>query len=140
MKIIRILGFIVSIIALIYYGWRLFGKPNGSKYSFDAHHHVFYKGDGVAESDAKNVASYFSQIGLFTSDNETDVQISAEKNTNQVAIRYVVDEKKISPELEKSCLDISSDMGNKVFAGKNIHVYLADDDLDDLKDLGIARQ
>jgi hypothetical protein len=138
MKVIRILGFVVSIIALIYYGYRLLGKPNGNKYEVDKNHHVYYKGDGVTETDAKNVGAYFSEIGLFGSDNEMDVQISGEKDAKEVSVKYVVDKSKITPQLEQSCLQISGAMGNRVFANKSIHVYLADEDLDNIKDLGTA--
>lgn len=139
MKAIRIVGLIVSIGALIYYGYRLFGKPNGNKYEVDKHHHVYYKGDGVTETDAKNAGAYFSEIGLFNSGNQMDIQISSEKNSGEIAIKYVVDEKKLTPELEQSSLLISREMGTRVFANKKIHVYLVDENLDDLKDLGIVK-
>lgn len=139
MKVIRILGFIAAIGAMIYYGYQLFGNPNGKKYTVDKNHHVFYKGDGVTETDAKNVGAYFSEIGLFTTDNQMDVQIMGDKNENEVKVKYVVDKSKITPLLEQSSLEISGELGKRVFLNKSIHVYLVDESLDDIKDLGLVK-
>ena len=61
----------------------------GDKYKLSDKHSVYYKGGGVTEDDAKKVGAYFTEIGLFTTENTMDVQISAEKNSNDMKIRYV---------------------------------------------------
>ena len=137
MKAIKILGFVVSIGALIYYGYRLFGKPNGNEYEVDKHHHVYYKGDDVTKDDARKVADYLKESGSYTDSNEMDVEIKSEKS-NELTIRFIVDKDKVTPESSTEILQFFGNMGAKVFPGKSIHVILADEHLDDIKDLGIA--
>ena len=65
MKAIKTIGFIVSILALIYYAYQLFGNPNGKTYEVDKKHKILYEGDGVTKEDAKKTGDYLTQIGLF---------------------------------------------------------------------------
>ena len=138
MKAIKIIGFIVSILALIYYAYQLFGNPNGKTYEVDNKHKIFYEGDGVTKEDAKKTGDYLKQIGLFT-DNEADVQIKAEKQTDNVTVSFVVSKDKITPELEKSLLDIGGGLNAAVFSGRKVSVTIADNSMDEIKNLGYSQ-
>lgn len=138
MKILRILGLVVAIISLSIFVYRLFGNPNGKKYKADDKHTVYYKGDGVTEDDAKKVAAYYKEIGLFAGENEMDVQINGEKNSNEIVVKYIIDKSKITSETENGFVQITGDMAGRVFPGKTLRTVLADENLDDVKDLGVA--
>lgn len=139
MKTIRIIGFIVALGALGYYAYQLIAKPNGKKYTLNDKHHVYYKGDGVTEDDAKKVGTYLTGIGLFGADNEMDVQINAEKNSNDINIRFIVDKDKVTPQIENSFLSIGNDMADKIYPDKTLHIILADTHFDDIKDVGTVK-
>lgn len=139
MKTIRIIGFIVALGALGYYAYQLIAKPNGKKYTLNDKHHVYYKGDGVTEDDAKKVGTYLTGIGLFGADNEMDVQINAEKNSNDINIRFIVDKDKVTPQIENSFLSIGNDMAAKIYPDKTLHIILADPHFDDIKDVGTVK-
>lgn len=139
MKPVRVLGLIVALCALGYYGYQLIAKPNGKKYAVNDKHHIYYKGDGVTEDDAKKVGTYFTNIGLFTGDNEMDIQIAAEKNSGDMKIRFIVDKSKVTPEVENGFLNIGNDMATKVYPDKSLHIILTDDHFNDIKEVGIAK-
>ncbi|MEO7292802.1 MAG: hypothetical protein ABIW34_06855 [Ginsengibacter sp.] len=138
MKAIRVIGFIIGLCALAYYGYQIIGKPNGKKYTVNDKHHIYYKGDGVTEDDAKKAGAYFTNIGMF-GETDMDVQIGAEKNSGEIKVRFIVDKSKITPEVEKAFVDIGNDMANKIYPDKTLHLILADEHFDDLKDLGTAK-
>lgn len=139
MKAIRIIGLIVGILAICYYAYQLFGNPNGKKYTYNDKHHVYYKGDGVTEDDAKKVGTYLNGIGLFSTDNEMDVQINEEKKSNDLSIKFIVDKEKITPETENAFITIGNDIAAKIYPDKTLHIILADDHFDDIKEVGIAK-
>ena len=139
MKAIRIIGFIVALAALGYYAYQLIGKPNGKKYTLNDKHHVYYKGDGVTEDDAKKAGKYFTDISLFGADNEMDVQLKSEKNSKDMDVRFVVDKSKVTPTLENAVLSIGNDMADKLYPDKTLHMILADDHFDDIKNVGAAK-
>jgi hypothetical protein len=138
MKAIRIIGFIIGIGALIYYGYQLIGKPNGKKFTVNDKHHIYYKGDGVTEDDAKKAGTYFTNIGMF-GDTDMDVQIAADKNSGEMKMRFIVDKSKITQEVETAFLSIGNDMAAKIYPNKTLHLILADEHFDDIKDLGNAK-
>ena len=138
MKAIKTIGFIIALGALGYYGYQLIAKPNGKKYTINDKHHIYYKGDGVTEDDAKKVGNYFTNIGMF-GDTDMDVQIAAEKNSSEIKVSFIVDKSKITPEVESAFLNIGNDMVNKIYPGKTLHLILADEHFDDIKDLGTAK-
>lgn len=137
MKAIRIIGFIVALGALGYYAYQLLGSPNGKTYKVDDKHHVYYKGDGVNEDDAKKVGNYLKEIGLFK-DGAMDVQIDAEKNAKDMNVRFVVDKDKVTPEVENAVATIGNDMEQKIYPGKTLHLILTDSKFDDIKTVGTA--
>lgn len=138
MKAIRVIGFIIALGALGYYGYQLIAKPNGKKYTVNDKHHIYYKGDGVTEEDAKKAGNYFNSIGLF-GDTDMDVQIDAEKNSSDMMVRFIVDKSKVTPEVETGFLNIGNDMAAKIYPNKTLHIILTDDHFDDIKDIGTAK-
>lgn len=138
MKVLKIFSYIMAFAALIYYGYQYFGNPNGKTYTVTKNQHVYYKGDGVTKDDAKKVGDYLKQAGYFTNDNGVDVQIFSNRPDSKVKISYVVDNDKITSEIEKDFLLISSGLSEKVFNNRKILVSLADDKLDEIKSLGFA--
>jgi hypothetical protein len=139
MKPIRVLGLIVALCALGYYGYQLIAKPNGKKYEVDKHHNIYYKGDGVNEDDAKKVASYLKETGSYTDSTDMDLQIKAENKSGELTVRFITDKDKITPESNTEILQFFGDMGAREFPGRSIHVILSDDHLKDIQDLGIAK-
>lgn len=138
MKAIRVIGFIIALGALGYYGYQLIAKPNGKKYTVNDKHYIYYKGDGVTEEDAKKAGNYFNSIGLF-GDTDMDVQIDAEKNSGDLMVRFIVDKSKVTPEVETGFLNIGNDMAAKIYPNKTLHIILTDDHFDDIKDIGTAK-
>ena len=140
MKGLRIISGIIAVLALGYYAYNYFAKPDGRIYDVDKNHHVYYKGEGVTKDDAKKVGEFFQQIGLFKPDNEFDVQISANKEKNDMKIAYVVDKGKMTAETENGFLQISSALAENIFNGKKLAVSLVDEHMDEIKSLGFTQQ
>ena len=138
MKPIRVIGFIVALGALGYYAYQLIAKPNGKIFTVNDKHHVYYKGDGVTEDDAKKVGTYCTNIGLF-GDTDMDVQIEGEKKSSDMKVRFIVDKSKITPQVETGFLNIGNDMATKLYQDKTLHIILTDDHFDDIKEVGIAK-
>ena len=138
MKAIKTIGFIIAIGALAYYAYQFIAKPNGKKYTVNDKHHIYYKGNGVTEDDAKKVGTYFTNSGLF-GDTDMDVQIAAEKNSGDMKVRFIVDKSKVTPQVEAGFLNIGNDMANKIYPDKTLHIILTDDHFDDIKDVGTAK-
>ncbi len=140
MKAIKIITSVIAVLALVYYAYRFFGKPNGEIYEVDKNHHVYYNGEGVTKEDAKKTGEFFTQIGYFKTDNEVDVQISANKDMSDLKIAYIVDKDKITPELENGFVTVSSSLSESVFNNKKMAVSIADEQMDEIKNLGNTQQ
>ncbi len=140
MKAAKIFTSIIAILALFYYGWKLFGNPNGKKYIFDKTHNIYYKGEGLTETNAKDLAENLKEQGYFISDHEASAQITKTDATKDtVNLKFVVDKAKLNPDIEKIFLQMGTLIPKKVFNGAPLIVYLADDQLDDIKTLGYAK-
>jgi hypothetical protein len=139
MKVVKIISFVIALGALAFYAYQLFGNPNGKVYDVDKNHHVYYQGDGVTKEDAKKVGAYFMEIGYFKTDNEVDVQISSNKEKSDLKISYIVDKDKITPELERGYVLISSSLAENAFHRKKILVTLVDEHMDEIKNLGYTQ-
>ena len=138
MKALRIITSIVALLALTYYAYQYFGKPNGKKYEYDKKHSVYYK--GLTETDAKKTAEYLHTLGYFTGDNEGSVQITSDKELKDtIGLHFIVQKDKVTPEVETAFTSIAADMDTKVFNGKPLHLYLSDKYFDEVKDLGYVQ-
>lgn len=140
MKAIKLISSVIAIAALIYYAYGFFGKPNGEIYDVDKNHHVYYKGEGVTKEDAKKTGEFFTKIGYFKTDNEVDVQISTNKDKSDLKIAYIVDKDKITPELENGFVTVSSSLSESVFNSRKMVVSIADEHMDEIKNLGYTQQ
>jgi len=136
MKALKIFSTIVAVIGIIFYLYDTFGNANGKVYDFDSKHHVYYKGDGVTKDDAKNVGKYFKSIGYFKDGSAIDVQISAEKNKDNLKIAYIVSGDSITSEDDKAFLLVSSALADSAFKSRKMAVTLADIHLEEIKNLG----
>ncbi len=137
MKALRIIASIIALLALAYYAYQYFGKPNGKEYDYDKKHSVYYKGEGLTEADAKKAANYLHDLGYFANDNEASIQITSSKELKDtIGVHFIVQKDKVTPEVETAFTSITADMANKIFNGKPVHLYLTDKYFDNVKDLG----
>jgi len=140
MKALKFFTSIISLLALSYYGWKLFANPNGNKYAFDKYHNIYFKGDSLNETNAKDLAQYLKDQEYFTGEEESAVQISKTTSTKDtVNLKFVVDKTKLTPDIEKVFLKMGNMIPEKIFNGAPIIVYLADSELDDIKILGYTK-
>jgi hypothetical protein len=139
MKILRILSFVVALIALGYFAWQYFGHPNGKKYDVNKHQNIYYKGDGIEESHIQKLASYLLEAEYFGGDRELSVQVTKEAETKDtININYVVDGSKLTPKIESIFLDISAPISQRAFNGAPVNVNFIDDHFKMIKKLGYA--
>src|SRR5665647_3639957 len=125
MKAAKVFTSIIAILALSYYGWKLFGNSNGKKYAFDKKHNIFYKGEGLTETNAKDLAENLKEQGYFTGDDEASIQISKTDATKDtVNLKFVVDKAKLTPDIEKTFFQLGTLIPKKVFNGAPVIVCL----------------
>lgn len=140
MKAVKIFISIVALISMGYYGWDLFGNSNGKKYAFDKLHNIYYKGDGLTEANAKDLAEYLKEQEYFGGDHEASIQISKTDETKDtVNLKFVVDKSKLTPNIENVFYQLGTLIPKKVFNGAPVDVYLVNEDLEDIKNLGYAK-
>jgi len=140
MKAAKIFTSIVALLSLGFYGWKLFGNPNGKKYAFDKLHNIYYKGEGLTEANAKDLAEYLKEQEYFGGDHEASIQISKTDETKDtVNLKFVVDKSKLTPDIEKVFIQLGTLIPKKIFNGAPVDVYLANEDLEDIKNLGYAK-
>jgi|GEM_PF-1948515 len=140
MKAAKIFTSIVALLSLGFYGWKLFGNSNGKKYAFDKTHNIYYKGEGLTEGNAKDLAEYLKEQEYFAGDHEASIQISKTDETKDtVNLKFVVDKSKLTPDIENVFFQLGTLIPKKVFNGAPVNVYLANEDLEDIKDLGYAK-
>ncbi|HEY0355697.1 MAG TPA: hypothetical protein VGC29_05810 [Flavisolibacter sp.] len=110
----------------------LFGNF-GKKVEINEKNHVYYKGDGVTEDDAKKLGNYFVEAGAFDGKEEKSIQLS--KDGDAYVVRLVIKEDVINKERERYetifwyWQDLISE---NVFEGKKTKVILTDDKFKDL--------
>lgn len=115
-------------------------ESNGKKYDFNGKQNIYYKGDGVSESDAKKLATYLNEIKYFGSDKELSVQITKEKETKDtVNINFVVDKSKLTEEIETSFMLIGGYIAQNVFSGTPVNINFIDTAFKLIKKLGYAK-
>lgn len=140
MKVLKIITSIVAILALVYYGWRMFGNPYGKKYVFSDKHTVYYKGDGVTETNARDLSAYLKEQDYFSDETASSVQITkTEATKDTINLKFVVDKAKITTSIENAFLLIGAMMPKTVFNGAPVNVILTDESLDEIKNLGYAK-
>jgi len=110
----------------------------GKKYSYDKNHHVYYKGDGVNETQAKGLADYLKKTGYYLDGHDADVQITRTKDT--VNLNFVVDNSKVTPEIEQGFLAFCADASKEVFSNAPVTVHFCDNTFKEVKNLGLTKQ
>jgi len=106
----------------------------GTPFNFDKNHTVYFKGDGVTKVDAARVAGFFKGYGYFTETNQCDVQIFSKEVNGPVEIGFVIAGSSASKESETFFKGAAAGLGD-TFPGRNINVYLLDNNLKQLKEL-----
>ena len=123
-KIILALLISIGLMACSNYGKKI--KIEGTKGE------IYYKGDGVTESDAKKTGEFLKDI-FFTSDKAASVQIS--KEGEEYLLRFVYN-KSIYDTLkgaDNAFKIIAAQASKEVFGGKKVNIALADDSFKDFK-------
>lgn len=96
---------------------------------------VYYK--NVSEGQARKLGDYLYNIGYFSDSNDISVQVSKPKDT--IELRFVVDQKKVTADMDEQYLMIVSDLSDSVFDKAPIIVFLADTGMKDIKRVGVAK-
>ncbi len=96
---------------------------------------VYYKGEGVTESDAKTLGTYLKDdLQYFSNDNVSSVQL-LKAASGGYDVRFVVDEKKLKT-LENSDAifqSFGSAMSIDLYKNQPVNIFLADENMKDLK-------
>ena len=95
---------------------------------------VFYKGDGVTETDAKAVGKFLEEQQFFTNDDKKrSVQIS--KDSDRIKVRFVVDVKVLATveNADHKFAILGSAMSKEVFNNVPVDVIYTDDVFKDIK-------
>ena len=106
----------------------------GTPFKLDKNHTVYYKGNGVLELDAAHVAGFFKGYGYFTDTNQSDVQISSNKATEEIQVGYIIGGTSVSPESETFFKNAAIGLQD-IFPGRVITLYLLDTNLKQSKTL-----
>ncbi len=94
---------------------------------------VYYKGEGVTESDAKKLGEFLKTEGFFTNTKEASVQIS--KVGERYLVRFVYDKSVYDkmPEAESLFKQFTNQISTGVFNNAKVDIALADDQMKDFK-------
>ncbi len=95
---------------------------------------VYYKGDGVTETDAKAVGEFLEKQGYFSKDgSRTSVQITKKDKT--IEARFVVNDKKLAAakNADASFEIIGALMSKEVFSDTPVDIIYTDDKFGDKK-------
>lgn len=123
------MGFFKSLMSVI----STDGKT-GTPFKLDKNHTVYYKGKGVTELNAAEVAGFFQGYGYFTDANQSDIQISSPGASDPVQVGYIIGVKTVSAETEIYFKNAGTDLQD-FFPGRTITICLLDTNLKLLKTL-----
>lgn len=114
----------------------------GKKVTFPDHKgEVYYKGDGVSESDAKAVGKFLDEEKYFSHDDQTrSVQIT--KKDQKIEARFVVDEKKLAEVKNVDAIFemIGAQMSKQLFKDVPVDVIYTDDKFKDIKTIAYNKK
>jgi hypothetical protein len=131
MKILQVLALSVSVLVIT--SCTSFGK----KYSPDNSHEVYYKGDGLDESNAKKLFDFLKTQGYFAEGHKATVQIVKAKDT--VTLNFVYDKSKVDADREDKFHIFGGMIAKEVFSGTPLTIHLCDENLEMFKDLGYMK-
>jgi hypothetical protein len=94
---------------------------------------IYYKGDGVTESDAKKTADLLKARFIKSNDKKASIQITNDKDV--YTIRFVYDEEiyKTLKNVDNEFKALAVAASQQVFNGKKVNIALADDHFKDWK-------
>ncbi len=99
---------------------------------------VFYKGEGVNESEAKNLGDFLLKQQYFNTQEERTVQLM--KEGDSYVVKFIVDQEKIK---QQDSATVSTGfkvwhmwIQDNVFNGAKVKLVLADEKLNDLREVG----
>jgi hypothetical protein len=96
---------------------------------------VYYKGDGVTESDAKKTGEFLKKQGYFSADKGASVQLRKEADAYVISFVYnkkVYDTLKIADNLFKI---LGAQASKEVFDGKKVNIALTNDHFKEYKSI-----
>jgi len=101
---------------------------------------VYYKGEGVTESDAKKLSDYLKEVKYFD-ETEKSVQLVKAKDGG-FDVRFVIDEKKLKETkgAEEGFVAMGALISKNVFGNQAVNICLADDHMKDIKVLPFDRK
>ena len=107
----------------------------GTKYSPDKQHEVYYKGEGVDESNAKKLYDYLKDEHYFTEGHEASVQITKEKET--FVVNFVYDKSQVDDDRVATFKVFGAAIDKEVFNGAPMKIKLCDKNMETFKDIGL---
>lgn len=108
----------------------------GKEFKLDENHSVYYQGEGISETHAKNLAHYLKDIEYFQDSISATVQIEKVKDT--INLNFVVDETKLTNGYENGFLLLGGFIPDSVFNKAPVVVQLTNNRLEPFKTLGYA--
>ena len=106
----------------------------GTKYSPDKEHEVYYKGDGVDESNAKKLFEYLTANGYFQAGHGATVQIEKSKDTFN--LNFVYDKSLVDADREARFVAFGGGIDKDVFNGAPMTIHLCDENMKTFKNIG----
>ena len=98
---------------------------------------VYYKGDGVTESDAKKLGDYLLKIGYFDNTSEKSVQLTKDENDKETyLVRFVVNPDALAKNKENALMTFwywQDMLATGVFDDKKTRIVLADTKMKDIE-------
>lgn len=94
---------------------------------------LFYKGDGVTESDAKKTGDLLKSKFIKTSDKEASMQLTREGDAYTLRLVYDKDIYKTLEGVDDEFKTLAAWLSKDVFSGKKVNIALADDHFKDWK-------
>ncbi len=108
----------------------------GKEFKLDGNHSVYYQGDGVTETHAKNLAHFLKDIQYFQDSISASVQVL--KISDTFNLNFVVDETKLTKGYENSFLLLGGFIPDSVFNKSPVIIQLTNNQLEPFKNLGYA--
>lgn len=109
----------------------------GKEYKLDDRHNVYYKGEGVDESLARELAMYLKEQEYFQDSIKATVQLVKIKDTFN--INFAVDAGSNTDGFENNFLLLGAFISEMVFNNRPVTIQLTNDKLEPFKNLGYVK-
>ncbi len=131
MKILQVM--VLGLCTFIFIGCTSYGK----KYAPDNDHEVYYKGDGVDESNASKLFDFLKSQKYFTDAQKATVQIVKTKDTFN--INFVYDKAMVDADREARFQIFGGQISREVFGGSPVTIHLCNDHMEMFKNIGYTK-